>query len=254
MNACDRNPESTTRTVTVPPERDESTVKSNLHRWFAYVKRGLPRPVWEPIRSVATCILAPIRFSISTGHGKSSFLMRAVDRKGEPVPWYTYPAIDFLFQRNYEEKTVLEFGSGQSTLWWASRAKFVLSIEEDCDWFVRMRRQVPSNVDLQRISPDISLIEDFLKSRSTKFDIIVVDGNLRRQVAALSFEYLLPGGALILDNSEGYGFYEEIRSRPCRKIDFFGFAPGVMLRHCTSIVFVDDCFLLAADIPIPDLN
>src|SRR5262245_7749378 len=229
-------------------------MSSRLHRWFAYAKRGLPRPVWQSIRSVATCILAPIRFSISTGHGRSSFLMRAVDRKGRPIPWYTYPAIEFLFQRNYDDKSVLEFGSGQSTLWWASRAKSVLSIEEDPDWFTRMWPQVPGNVELRCIGPNISIIEDFLKSRGAKFDVIVVDGNLRRQVAALSFQYLLPGGALILDNSEGYGFYEEIRHRPCRKIDFFGFAPGVMQRHCTSIVVVDDCFLLAPDVPIPDLN
>ncbi len=56
---------------------------------------------------------------------------------------------------------------------------------------------------------------------------------------------------MILDNSEGYGFYDEIKARNCRRIDFFGFAPGVSLRHCTSVVFVGDCFLLRPDIPIP---
>ena len=238
----------------MPSNENGVLKKSKLHHWFSYVKRGLPKPVWELIRSVATCIAVPIQFSINTGHGRSSFLKRAVDKKGKPIPWYTYPAIDFLFQRNYQGKSVLEFGSGQSTLWWASRAKFVLSIEEDPDWFAKMRSQVPSNCELQYIKPSISVISDFLKSQSAKFDVIVVDGNLRRQVAALSFDYLAPGGALILDNSEGYGVYDEIRSRGCRKIDFFGFAPGVLLRHCTSIVFVDDCFLLAPDIPIPDLN
>jgi predicted O-methyltransferase YrrM len=180
--------------------------------------------------------------------------MRAVDKKGNPIPWYTYPAIDFLAQRNYQTKSVLEFGSGQSTLWWASRAKFVLSIEEDFDWFTRVRAQVPENVELQHIIPNISRLKQFMKFRNTKFDVIVVDGNIRREAAALSFEYLKPGGALILDNADGYGLYDEIKSRACMKIDFFGFAPGVLLRHCTSIVFVDDCFLLAPDIPIPDLN
>jgi hypothetical protein len=238
------------------PARNRSGVMmtSKLHSWFSYVKRGLPRAMWEPIRSVTTCILVPIRFSISTGHCRSSFLMRAVDRDGKPIPWYTYPAVDFLFQRDYNNKSVLEFGSGQSTLWWASRAKFVLSLEEDPDWFARMRAVVPRNVELQFMKPDISIISEFLKSRGTKFDIIVVDGSVRRQATALSFDYLVPGGALILDNSEGFGLYDEVKRRSCRKIDFFGFAPGVLLRHCTSVVFVDDCFLLAPDIPIPDLN
>src|SRR5437588_4831670 len=103
-------------------------MKTRLHRFFAVLKRVMPRRLWQPIRSIATCVLTPIRFSINTGHAKSSFLMRAVDKNGEPIPSYTYPAIDFLFQRNFEDKLILEFGSGQSTLWWASRAKFVISI------------------------------------------------------------------------------------------------------------------------------
>ena len=177
-------------------------MRTKLHWWFSFIKRALPRPVWQPIRSIATFLLVPIRFSIITGHGKSSFLMRAVDRKGEPIPWYTYPAIDFLLQRNYEDKSVLEFGSGQSTLWWASRAKFVLSVEEDPHWFAKLRAQVPSNVEMRYIRRNIAMLKDFLKSRNTKFDIIVVDGNLRREVAAMSFDYLLPGGALIFDDSE----------------------------------------------------
>jgi hypothetical protein len=40
------------------------------------------------------------------------------------------------------------------------------------------------------------------------FDVIVVDGHLRRQLAALAFSYLAPGEALLLDNSEGYGYDE----------------------------------------------
>jgi hypothetical protein len=229
-------------------------MQGKLHDWSGLLKRILPKPVWEPIRSLATCILAPIRFSVGTGHAKSSFLMQAVDRNGNPIPWYTYPAIDFLAQRNYQTKSVLEFGSGQSTFWWASRAKSVLSIEENVDWLTKIRSQVPNNVEMRHIMPDIRMLTEFMRFRDTKFDVIIVDGNLRRQATALSFEYLKPGGALILDNAEGFGLFEEIKSRACKKMDFYGFAPGVLLRHCTSIVFVDDCFLLAPDIPIIDLN
>jgi hypothetical protein len=228
-------------------------MKTKLHKWSGFAKRALPRAIWQPIRSLGTCILVPIQFSIGTGHGKSSFLMRAVDSKGGPIPWYTYPAIDFLGQRRYHDKTILEFGGGQSTLWWAARAKSVLSIEEDPHWFTKIQVQVPNNAEVRCIL-DPASIKAFLKSRNRKFDIIVVDGGARRELTRLSFDYLLPGGALILDNSDGYGFYDEIKDRLCSRIDFFGFAPGVLLRHCTSIVFVDECFLLTPDVPIPDLN
>ena len=90
---------------------------------------------------------------------------------------------------------------------------------------------------------------DALPVRS--FDVIVIDGHLRRELTSLAFDYLCDSGALIFDNSGGYGFYEEIRTRNFSRIDFFGFAPGVSLRHCTSLVFLRDCFLLSPEIPIP---
>src|SRR5205823_11598924 len=85
------------------------------------------------------------------------------------------------------------------------------------------------------------------------FDVIIVDGHLRRAATELAFSCLAPGGALLIDDSEKYG-YDQIKYRDCRRIDFFGFAPGVILRRCTSLVFVEDCFLLNADIPIPNIE
>ena len=229
-------------------------MQTSLHRLFAPLKQILPARVWQVARSVATCILTPIRFSINTGHAKSSFLMRAVDKKGDPIPWYTYPAIDFLLLRDYRDKNILEFGSGQSTLWWAARAKFVLSLEEDPHWFAEISRRVPSNVEICQVPAGIEAIEKLVQSRRMKFDVIIIDGGPRRKLVALSFQYLAPRGVIILDNAEGYGFYEEIKGRECRRIDFFGFAPGVVLRHCTSMAFVDDCFLVSPEIPIPEIN
>lgn len=39
-----------------------------------------------------------------------------VDRDGNPLPWYTYPAIEYLSQFDYGEKTIFEFGCGYSSL------------------------------------------------------------------------------------------------------------------------------------------
>lgn len=209
------------------------------------------------MRSIGTGVLTPIRFSLTSGHWKSSIAMSACTASGAPLPWYTYPAIDFLSQRNFEGKSVLEFGGGQSTLWWSVRAQSVLTIEEDVDWHERLRPRVGSNVNLHHIPVDhatrsVAAIKNVLDGQPVRaFDVIVVDGHLRQEVTALAFDYMAAGGAMILDNAEGYGFYDVIKSRNCRRIDFFGFAPGVLLRHCTSIVFVQDCFLLDPVIPIP---
>jgi len=209
------------------------------------------------MRALLTGVITPIRFSSATGHWKSSIAASARTSDGKPLPWYTYPAIDFLAQRDFRDCDVLEFGGGQSTLWWSAQARSVLTVEEDAAWFGNLRPRVGSNVSLHHVpvpeaTRSILPIRELIDANPIrKFDVIIVDGHLRRELAAMAFDYLAPGGAIILDNAEGYGFYDEISKRPCRRIDFFGFAPGVRLRHCTSIVFVEDCFLLRPDIAIP---
>jgi hypothetical protein len=230
---------------------------SELQKRGAWLRRLLPGALWRPARAIATGVLTPVRFSLRSGHWKSSIAMSACSASGAPIPWYTYPAIDFLAQRNFDGRHVLEFGGGQSTFWWSRRARSVLTIEEDFEWHTRLRSRIGPNVTLHHVPVDqstrtIEPVRSVLMAQPRRaFDVIVIDGHLRQEVTALAFDYLAPGGAMILDNSEGYGFYDEIKSRECRRIDFFGFAPGVSLRHCTSIVFVEDCFLLEASIPIP---
>src|SRR5947207_2919580 len=105
-----------------------------IQRSFAPFKTFLPGVVWKPIRALATAVLTPLWFSYKTGHCRSSFKMAAVNRRGEPLPWYTYPCIHFLEFRDFRDKTVLEFGAGQSTLWWSQRAAQVVAFEGDPAW------------------------------------------------------------------------------------------------------------------------
>jgi hypothetical protein len=233
---------------------------TRLQRWFAPVKCILPKAVWQPCRAFATAIITPVRFSHVTGHWKSSIRMAAHAADGSPLPWYTYPAIDFLAQRDFSERNILEFGGGQSTLWWSERAHSVLTIEDDAAWFARLRRRVGRNVRLHHIPVDhltrsVAPIRAVLDASGVpSFDVIVIDGHLREELTPLAFGYLSRSGALIFDDAEGYGFYEEISTRNCSRVDFFGFAPGVSLRRCTSLVFLSDCFLLRPDIPIPAIE
>jgi predicted O-methyltransferase YrrM len=224
----------------------------------ATLRRMLPSPAWRALRALGTAVYTPLRFSVSTGHWRSSLAARAQSENGTPLPWYTYPAIDFLNPRDFSGRRILEFGGGQSTLWWSQRAAQVVTIEEDLDWYRHLAQAPPANVQLRHVEADtttrsttevLAVIER--ASGGAPFDVIVVDGHLRREVFAASFSLLATGGAIIFDNADGYGFYDEVKGRRCARVDFFGFAPGVSARHCTSLVFVGDCFLLAADAPLP---
>lgn len=233
----------------------------NPARSVAQAVRGLlPSSLWRPLRAGATAVVTPLRFAFVTGHWHSAIATKARARSGEALPWYTYPAIDFLAQRSYCGRHVLEFGGGQSTLWWAKRADSVTTIEEDQAWWQALRSSLPGNVTLHHvpvdratrtIAPVSALLE---RSPRRQFDVIVIDGHLRRELTALAFPHLAPGGFMVLDNAEGYGFWEELQGRDCRRIDFYGFAPGVSKRHCTSLVFVGDSFVLDAAAPIVDLE
>lgn len=58
-----------------------------------------------------------------------------IDSNNNPIPWYTYPSIEYLSNLDFSNKRVLEWGSGNSSLFWAKRAKEVVSIENDQTWF-----------------------------------------------------------------------------------------------------------------------
>ena len=148
------------------------------------------------------------------------------------------------------DKSVLEFGAGQSTLWWAGRAKSVVSFESDTDWYKDLLGKVPANVRLGLTNDEASDVVSQLAEE--RFDVIIVDGLDRLICAKMSLPFLNEGGAVILDNSEGYwgrdGEYpiiEFFRNHNFSRVDFYGYAPGVILPSCTSLFFKDSCFLLS---------
>ena len=123
-----------------------------FHRIFKPFKEILSDWLIGPLRGLGTACFGPILFAHRTGYYRSAFKQKAVQKNGQPLPWYTYPAIDFLKFRNYDDKRILEFGGGQSTLWWANKAESVVTLEGDQDWFNKIKGKMPPNVDLHYVS------------------------------------------------------------------------------------------------------
>jgi hypothetical protein len=174
----------------------------------------------------------------------------AVDRYGHPIPWYTYPTIEFLKRRDFSNRDILEIGAGQSTLWWARASRSVLAIEEDAEWMKLIASKAPTNVDLRcaPVKDGIGPVESIMGSRA--FDVIIIDGHLRADLIERATRHLKPTGALLFDNSNGWGVEDALRGLDLRRVDFFGYAPGVILPHCTSLIYRSDCFLFDTDIRI----
>ena len=224
------------------------------------IKKIIPGWVFKPIRSFLTAFFGPYIFAYNSGYFRSAFVMKAVTKKGDPIPWYTFSCIDFLKNRTYKSKKVLEFGGGQSTLWWARRAEKVVTFEGDQAWFDQIKSSMPINVELNYVSLEsadinVSQVNKYLDSIGIeKYDVIVIDGLARFEMIKISLNYLAEDGCIICDNSEGYNFFEGLKDSGLNRVDFFGSAPGVILPHSTSICFPDNSFVFDSKYPIPNRN
>jgi predicted O-methyltransferase YrrM len=137
------------------------------------------------------------------------------------LPWISYAAIDFLDGYLKPDMTVYEYGSGGSTLFFASRVARVTSIEHEPLWYSRVQTKLQANsvtnVNLQLVECDLSQTPDFENSpyvqslRDTEADVILIDGledwskyNLRPICFTLAETQIKQGGIIILDDSWRY--------------------------------------------------
>lgn len=169
------------------------------------------------------------------GQVKSIREQKPVDQDGKPLPWYTYPALEYLRLFDFSEKNVFEFGSGNSSLFWSSRAKAVISVESDPQWHGHIKDALQSNQKLFLRQDEESHI-NCLKEQGQKFGIIVIDGNWRRHCGREAAIHLEADGIIILDNSDWYpNTAADLRSNGFFQIDFSGFGPINNYTWTTSI-------------------
>ena len=221
------------------------------------IKPLLPSFIFEPLRRILTAILTPVFFSIDSGHFKSSIRASACDSSSKPICWFTYPAIDFLDRFNFKNLFILEFGSGQSTLWWQNKGAKIISFENNEGWFNKISQNISQNNSVNLIKNDTLDNQQLdLIKKTNQHDVLIIDGSYNRfDALSLAIPYLSEKAIVILDNSEGYytgsgqdkyGYFPMLKlmkSENFNRVDFFGYAPGVILPHCTSIFFKNTSFI-----------
>ncbi|HTF29276.1 MAG TPA: hypothetical protein VK625_10550 [Flavitalea sp.] len=175
------------------------------------------------------------------------------------IPWLTFGAIHAIKKKLKPDMKVFEYGSGGSTLFWASRVKSVISVEHDKAWFLKIKNdfqdrkitnvqyflieespdprfseKIPSN-PLDYISDDHNYagynFEQYAKKideySDNYFDIVVVDGRARPSCIFHSLNKIKPSGYLIIDNSERDYYFSKIDfdKRNWKRIDYKGPVP-----------------------------
>lgn len=150
------------------------------------------------------------------------------------IPWLSFGAIAVIERKLTANMRVFEYGSGGSTLFWASRTQSVVSVEHDKSWYLtlsqELKRRGIDNVSYFLIEPEpvqnfdaknpanphdyisddahykgtafesyVRKIDEF---EDQSFDIIVVDGRARTSCMSHAIKKIKPLGYIILDNSE----------------------------------------------------
>lgn len=209
----------------------------------------MTKPIWQKFwekfvpKHIRTALINARILELEYGQMKSARESKSVDKNGNPIPWYSYPAIEYLNQLDFSDKDVFEYGSGNSSLYWATRAKSVTSVEDDEKWYHKMRKSLLANMELGFVPEQTNYVNEIRKG---KYDIIIIDGEqkpTRIKCAGIAPDYLNEGGMIILDNADWcHEAAAILRQQPnLIEVDFTGFAPIIAHPNTTSI-FLDRKF------------
>jgi len=138
------------------------------------------------------------------------------EKRHKNLPWINPEAINIFEQLLLPSSDIgIEFGSGNSTVWYAKKVKKLISIEDNKGWFnnvnEQLKRQGINNVEY--LFKSSSYIEDSKESEYFNFieiqlddslDFVVVDGNFRDIIALSAIKKIKRGGIIFLDDSQRY--------------------------------------------------
>lgn len=209
------------------------------------------------LKALATLIRKPARLAALLSYGHKGYLhtigwfkafdsQQAIDQNGQPIPWVTYAFIDFIKPRLSKQMSIFEYGSGNSTLFYAKYAGRVVSVEHDEAWYRKIVKEKAENAEMIFSQLDMNgVYSKKATSLGEKFDLIIVDGRDRVNCCKHGVQALSANGVLILDDSER-PHYDEARTflkqQGFKELSFSGISPGLFYEKATSVFYkADNC-------------
>ncbi len=147
----------------------------------------------------------------------SRTLEKTYRRKNPGLPWLTQEANSILATFLLPTDVGIEFGSGRSTLWFASQVAHLTSVEHNPEWYVRvsewLKESHKDNVDYVLHEKEGEEIDEtnlpaYVRSadslRDESLDFALVDGIYRDACVLAVLAKIKPGGVLVIDNANLY--------------------------------------------------
>jgi hypothetical protein len=180
-------------------------------------------------------------YLVDTGWINSFIKKEPVDENNSPIPWLTYPAINFLSERLNRDLLMFEYGSGNSTLYYSKIVKKVIAVEHNKAWYEKIKSKLSENSEILLVNLDYNEIYcQAIKGTNQKFDIIIIDAEDRVNCIKNCLNNLSENGVIILDDSEREGYGEGIEfliQNKFRRLDFWGISAGFIHQKETTILY-----------------
>ncbi|MFT6332809.1 MAG: hypothetical protein ACJAW3_001157 [Lentimonas sp.] len=173
---------------------------------------------------------------INEEYGFGNSLEAAFDKNNKPLPLYTYSAIEYLNSLDFSNKTIFEFGSGQSTLYWIEKGANVTSVENSAEWFNKIN--ILSGNKAIYAKHQNEYVNSILEHDS--FDLIIIDGIFSRYLCSQNaIKKIKSNGLIILDHSDWYPNTAKLikESLDWIQVDFYGIRPTKTDTSVTSFFF-----------------
>ncbi|GAB3203717.1 putative O-methyltransferase YrrM [Pontibacter aydingkolensis] len=130
-------------------------------------------------------------------------------------PWLPYNCVLFLKQYLKKTDVFLETGSGNSTIWFSKLVQKIISIEHNSEWFnlvtKRIAKSGKDNIEYYLESNEftdntnnVPYVKRVASFPDASFDVILVDGKHRSQIAHLALKKIRKPGLIVIDNAERY--------------------------------------------------
>jgi hypothetical protein len=193
------------------------------------------------IRAAAAGKKIPSIFSLIRQFKLYVYYQRNTDVFRNAIPWVTFSAIEFMENYLKDGMKVFEFGGGGSTLFFARKAKELVTVEHDPEWFSALTDKMKTNTNvtwksylvlpepavagvLDPSDPTHYSSEDEKFSKKTfrayasvidqfpddYFDLVVVDGRSRPSCTMHSLRKVRPGGLLLIDNADRQYYFKNV--------------------------------------------
>ena len=183
---------------------------------------------------------------VDDGWFNSFYKKESIDKNNNPIPWNTYPFLKFIESRLQKHFDVFEYGCGNSTIWYSERVNSITAVENDKEWYKKIKTLLPVNAEL--IYKGLRYDGDYSRevlNQERQFDIIIIDGRDRVNSVKSSIKKLKKDGIIIFDNSELEQYQSAVKflvDNQFKQIAFWGMSPITAHYTSTSIFYrTDNC-------------